>query len=111
MKTPETTINMARLRLVVNAIFDYIEHDLQITEIPLEKDYYWRLDDEDKYNMREAPKEHLVGQLVDDWEFLQSTADDPSMATPLSFMHLAPLLDYLATQVNWYAPQPEPVKH
>ena len=48
------------------------------------------------------PKDFGMGQLYDDIDFLRNILDDSSHAVPPMMIHLAPILQYLSTQVNWY---------
>ena len=102
MKSSESYIHISELRNIANAIFNHMENQLEIEQVSLGKDYYWCLSDDQRYNMLAEPEDHLVGQLFDDWDFIKPIADDPSLATPLCLVHLAPLLEYLATQVDWF---------
>ena len=95
-------IVISDLRLIFNAIFDSIENDLGFKDVTLNKDYYYSIPDADRYNMQCDPVDYNVGQLFEDWDFLKIILKDGSMATPMNLIHLAPLIDYLATQVDWY---------
>lgn len=105
MASPEENrdfIKVSDLRVLFNAILDNIEGELKIKEVPLREDYYYYVSPEHKYKMNSDPESYSIGQLRDDWGFLKSVVESKETATPLNFMHLAPILEYLATQVDWY---------
>jgi len=68
-KKPE--VKLAELRAIVNLIFDHIQTDLKIESIPLEQDMYWEVPDKQRLEMMAPPSDLHIGQLYDDWEFLQ----------------------------------------
>lgn len=41
-------------------------------EIEIEGDYYWEIGKEERYNVYEKPKEFTVGQLSEDWSWLEN---------------------------------------
>lgn len=96
---------ISELREVSNTIFDHIEKTLSIASIPLTEDLYYEVQGDQKYNISTHPPEYSIGQLSDDLKFLKAIASDKSRATPLSLMHLAPILEYMATKINWYDPK------
>ena len=92
-------IEIEELRKITNLIFDHIRDDINVSEINLDKDFYWDIDDDKIYDMESKPVEVDVGQLHDDWEFL-SKIDNKEEAVSLMFVHLAPLLRYIGTEVG-----------
>ena len=93
-------IDIDKLRLITDQIFDHISRDLKINKVSLEQDYYWNVPSEFLFDMDSAPKELDIGQLYDDWEFLLKTLDDEEQAISLMFVHLAPLLRYIGEKVG-----------
>lgn len=93
-------INIADLRLVVNRILDYIEHDLEQASVRLDEDNYWDVADEERYRFTKAPENFEHGQLYDDWEFLTSILKEKDQAIPLMLIHVAPLLRRIGEQVR-----------
>ena len=93
-------IKVAEFRLVMNRIFDHIEHDLGIERITLDQDSYWDVSDVERYNFDKSPEEFGHGQLQDDWEFLSSIIHDKDQAVSLMLIHAAPLLRRIGEQVG-----------
>jgi hypothetical protein len=94
-------ITIDDLQEVTNAIFDQLRSDLKSGEVVLGKDSYWEVGPDEMYDFSCAPdgtKLH-VGQLYDDWDFLQKILNDKDQAVTPMFMHLAPILRYIA----WHA--------
>ncbi|PIE41011.1 MAG: hypothetical protein CSA49_05605 [Gammaproteobacteria bacterium] len=98
----ENDLKISELREITNLIFDYIQANLNIEAVRLEKDFYWQILDKNLYDPECQPNDFALGQLFDDLEFLKGVLRDKENAVPAMFMHLAPLLIYLSTQVNWY---------
>lgn len=100
MSTTEIDINV--LRSVTNAIFDFIQRDLHIQTVKLQKDFYWDVPEGGQYDMKEQPKELDCGSLVDDLGFVLAAHRDNSQSIPLTLAHVAPLLRALSTMVPSY---------
>jgi hypothetical protein len=92
-------IKVADLREVTNRILDHIENDLKISEISVDKDYYWDIPDDRLYS-QEDPSGFVLSQLFDDWEFLAPILSDKEQAVSIMFIHLAPLLRYIGQKVG-----------
>ena len=108
-KMENKVIKISELREIFDAIFDNIdniENQLGISSIQLNKDFYYCISNNFRYEMSSDPIGYGIGQLFDDYEFLKEISTDMTLATPLNLMHLAPLLDYMATEVDWYASEP-----
>jgi hypothetical protein len=93
-------IKIAELRLVMNRIFDHIEHDLDIVSLELDEDSYWDVADVERYDFSKSPEGFGHGQLQDDWGFLSSIVDDKDQAVSLMLIHAAPLLRRIGEQVG-----------
>lgn len=106
LEKKEDLIKISDLRFIFNSILDSIEGQLKIEGVTLKKDYYYSIVDDEKYDMKHDPVNYNIGQLLEDWKFLISIQKDGSLATPLNFIHMAPIIDYLATQVDWYGVHP-----
>ncbi len=93
-------IDIEKLRLITNQIFDHISCDLKISKVPLEQDYYWNIPSDSLFDVDSTPSELDIGQLFDDLEFLLKTLDNEEQAVSLMFVHLAPLLRYVGEKVG-----------
>jgi hypothetical protein len=94
-----TRIKISDLRIVINLIFNHIEHDLKKENIFLEEDDYWDIIIHERYDFRKIPENFEHGQLSDDWHFLSSILNDKDQALDLMLMHVAPLLRYISDKV------------
>jgi hypothetical protein len=99
MERNRKSINIAELRVIVDAILSHIEEDMGIKEVDLTEDYYWNFVDEVAY-MGEVEQDAMtVGSLYADLEFLLPLLSNKEQAFPLMLVHVAPLLRYLSTKV------------
>lgn len=99
----DNCVKIQMLRQVINNIFNFIENDLKRAEIELPKDFYWTVNDAAMFSMENSPQQLECGSLIDDWEFVRNAYNDPEEALPLILLHIAPLLQTLATLVPSYA--------
>lgn len=97
----DRTIQIDTLRRVINGILDFIEKDLGIKEVELQKDNYWTFLDDTAPEVG-RPSEFGVGSLIDDWEFLLSSAKDKAQQLPIMLIHVAPILQALSQAVPSY---------
>jgi len=97
----DSVVQIQVLRKVVNGILDFIEKDLKQSEVELGKDHYWEVMDADLFAM-ERPTELGAGSLIDDLEFLQSSANDKAQHLPIMLIHVAPILRALSQAVPSY---------
>ena len=95
-------ISIKYLRDITNHIFDFIENDLQLSEAVLNQNFYWAISEDDVYELSSEPKEMSVGSLIDDWDVIEGIDGDLSQALPLVFLHIGPLLQYLAAELPNY---------
>ncbi|WP_422087890.1 hypothetical protein [Variovorax sp.] len=93
-------INLTELRLVINRIFDHMEHDLGQISVKLENDGYWDVAEGERYDFAKKPESFDHGQLYDDWEFLSAILDDKDQAVSIMLAHVAPLLRYVGEKVG-----------
>ncbi|MDO5654451.1 MAG: hypothetical protein Q4G39_10175 [Brachymonas sp.] len=75
---------------------------MSIEELPLNHDFYHNVAYDKKYNILLEPKDLVVGQLYDDWDFIKPILDDVERVNPTLLSNLAALLEYFATQADWY---------
>ncbi len=97
----DRTIQIDTLRRVINGILDFIEKDLGISDVNLQKDNYWTVL-EDTTPDAGKPTEFGVGSLNDDWGFLLSSAKDKDQQLPIMLIHVAPILQALSQAVPSY---------
>ena len=68
--------------------------------IDADADFYWEVPLDDLYSVKRDPPQLDVGRVSDDWEFIRPIASDPSAATPLALIHLAPVIRYLSDRIK-----------
>ena len=95
-------IDLEALKSIAVALIDSAARALKTDRIRLEddKDFYWEVPLELQHGVKNAPPTLDVGRLSDDWDFIKDLANDPDEATPLSLLHLAPILNHLALRVT-----------
>jgi len=93
-------IKLCALRSVINTIFDHIEQDLNINMIDLQHDYYNDLTLNEVFEINDKSPDHVMGQLYDDWEFLEKLLNDREGSVSLMLDHVAPILRYIAYRVG-----------
>lgn len=96
----ENNIDLSKLREAVNGILDNMENSLEIKNIAMKKNFYWEVDSDEVYRMDSRPILENVGSLLDDWGFVLAAGRDKSQALPLVFLHVAPLLRYIAETLS-----------
>lgn len=87
-------IQIQKLRQITEKLFIHLENK-GIKSVVLDKDYYWNIPLDVLYDPDAGQIEHECGQLYDDLEFIEQV-DDADEAVPYLFIHLAPLLRFLA---------------
>ena len=96
-----STINFHDLRVIINKMFDHLEHDVGVTELDIGDSLYHDVDISEKFKNFGTPPQPSLGDLIDDLEFLQPLVEqDREMAVSLMFMHISPLLKYIAHRVG-----------
>lgn len=93
-------IEIALLRRVCNQVLQFIEDDLKISSIELDNSLYWTLPDEDRFDVSKTPRLENVGDLADDYEFVEAAGKDLDQAVPLLLEHIAPILGALANRLD-----------
>jgi hypothetical protein len=96
------TIDIIELRKITDLIYEHILDNLKIKSVEMTEDMYWSISAKNLYDIEKKPNDFGIGQLYDDLDFLRHILDDESQAVPPMMMHLAPIFQYLATQVDWY---------
>lgn len=67
-------IKISDVRNVTNKLFDYLEEaGHHIVEIDM--DYYWEVEEEQRYVPMDEPTLYSVGQLTDDWSEISKILD------------------------------------
>jgi len=93
-------IKLEDLRKIANAIIDHAINDLDVVSIKIDKDFYWNIPEDRRYDMGEKPNELDIGQLSEDWAVLSKILDDKDLAVTYTLTHLGPLLRYIGERIG-----------
>ncbi len=84
-------IDVSKLREISEILFTHLEQR-GYDQLELEVDFYWNIPENEKYQMENAPKELDIGQLDEDWEFLQKVLDPERETLRYAFVWLGTIL-------------------
>ena len=87
-------VKLETLEKVVHAIFEHMR-DLGVEEVELEKDYYWHIPFEQKYDVYNQPTDLTIGQLTDDWQDIVNIAGDSSNILCVHLRDVSAILRYI----------------
>lgn len=98
----ECEINLEKLQIVVNQLFDHIIKTRHVNSIKLasNQNYYWQIEPEKLYDISVKPSEFTVGSLADDWDFVSSLLDKNSDPVAYQLTEVAPLLNYIGEALS-----------
>lgn len=98
----EKEVDLEELKAVAIALIDSAirENKGGTVRIRSDADFYWEVPSDALYGVKGKQPQLDVGCLSDDWEFIRSMAQDPSGATPLALIHLAPILRFIGEGTN-----------
>ncbi|WP_435641574.1 hypothetical protein [Micavibrio aeruginosavorus] len=90
-------IPLKDLQKIIALIFDGMEKENGKSGIEIDKDYYFEIPLSEAFlEPSSGFPDATLGQLYDDWEFLERVLSNPEEASPLVLDHLASLLRYIA---------------
>lgn len=84
-------INIADLEKVMNVLLAHLKQSNK-QDININADYYWHIPEELLYNLNSEPKDHVVGQLSDDWAELQALGQGKKDPLAFDFVKLSAIL-------------------
>ncbi|MBK8136870.1 MAG: hypothetical protein KA401_03520 [Anaerolineae bacterium] len=87
-------VTVSQLRTLANLLLDNLEA-LNLSQIAIERDYYWEMSANDRYSMNKEPEDFSVGQLFDDLDNLLRVLDGSREPTRLTLTWYAALLRYI----------------
>ncbi|WP_143326058.1 hypothetical protein [Vandammella animalimorsus] len=93
-------IKISELREMANKIFDEFEQ-MGCSEFVLNEDFYWDIHENERYDLKREPEGCAVGQLFDDIYFLRKMLEGEEAVCSIMFIHLAPILRYMALHVGF----------
>ena len=88
------SIDIDRLEKATSAIFRHLR-DLGINSVDLEKDFYWDIEKEQRYEPYQEPTEMNLGQLADNWQEIEKIASGDAQAIGYALVWVAALYRYI----------------
>ena len=87
-------VSVLKLRTITDKLIFHLE-SLGLESITIEEDFYWNLPPEEKYDVLKDPDNIDIGQLTDDWEFLQKALEEDYYPIGYDFVLLARILEVI----------------
>lgn len=91
-------INVAELRAITEKLFSHLE-EINCQSIEIFEDYYWDISEDERYDLEKNPKDLIVGQLTEDWEFLQKIIKGENEPIGYAFVWLGKILQAIGERV------------
>lgn len=79
------------LRQATQVILDQME-DSGVSELTLDKDYFWSIPPDEAYDVYNEPSNLTVGQLTECLDNLKVIVEDPSRSTSVALVWLGELM-------------------
>jgi hypothetical protein len=92
-------LNLKILKAVLTKAIEDYERIHQRTELVLDSDLYWQVDDDDLLNMSGKPGT-VVGSLQDDWRSLSEAIYENRTVGSESLTKLSGILHWLSCQID-----------
>jgi len=98
----EREINLEKLQIVVNRLFDHIIKTRHVNSIKItnNQNYYWEIDPKQLYDTSVKPTDFTVGSLMDDWDFLSSLLVKNNDPVAYQLTEVVPLLSYIGDTLS-----------
>ncbi len=98
----ECEIDLEKLQIIVNRLFDHIikTRNVKCINITKSQNYYWQIEPKDLYNMSVKPTDFTSGSLADDWDFVSSLLDNKTDPVAYQLTEVAPLLNYIGETLS-----------
>lgn len=80
------------LREILDKVLDHVEEG-GITHLNVERDFYWSIPAESRYDSYATPEDLTVGQLSEDWQNLQAILDGRRDALRYALVWLGRILE------------------
>jgi hypothetical protein len=87
-------VDVVRLRMASDRLWNHLE-ELGIESVDIPYDYYWSVPEPQVYQLENAPTQHEVGQLTDDWQVMLRLTERDGDVISYDFVRLAALLRVL----------------
>jgi len=98
-------IDIQKLKEAINLLLDHVI-DKGSDSITLEEQFYWKVNDNEKYRVNNEPTELSVGDLFDDLDFIEKFYRTKDNIVSYTLTEVAPVLAYVGEVAsNRLAPQ------
>lgn len=91
-------IKIEEIKYVMDLITNHLI-DSGVSEIEIEEDFYWSIQQQDLYNPYKEPSNLTMGQLSSDWENLQKIASRQNLPTGYGLVWLSSISKNIGERV------------
>ena len=91
-------VDLKTLENATRLIFKSLE-EKGIKDIEIEKDFYWNIDKDEKYNPYTNPKKLDLGQISDNWLEIQKISNQETFPIPYSLVWLASIYRIMGEKI------------
>lgn len=92
-------VEIDQLRTVMNMLLDQLQES-HGSSVDLDVDYYWWIDKDDLYDSYDRPTKLTIGQLSEDWEFLNGILAGRTDPLPFAFVWVGTILRAIGETVR-----------
>ncbi|MFI9535689.1 hypothetical protein ACIG56_20865 [Nocardia fusca] len=85
-------VSLPELRRSFDVIFDHLEAVTKSDSVVLDKDYFWSISPDERYDVYNTPADLTIGQLSESWQHLRDLLADPDQALSYHLVWLADVL-------------------
>lgn len=90
-------VEVSELRRVADKLFDHLESNA-ISSVSIDRDHYWTIPSEARYDVHQEPKQLDIGQLSADLESLREMSRSGEPAVGYGLVWLAAILRAVGEQ-------------
>lgn len=88
-------VKLETLEKVIHVAFEHMrEHGVE--ELELDKDYYWNIPSEEKYDRYDQPTNLDLGQLSEDWRDIVNISENTSDILCVHLRAVSSIMRYIA---------------
>lgn len=92
-------ISVAQLRAVTELVLKRLE-DRGHLIVDISADYYWNIPKEQKYDREQDPKDLTIGQLSEDWSWLEKIATGEREPVIFALVWLGEIFRYVGEEIT-----------
>jgi hypothetical protein len=92
-------ITVAQLRTVSELVLKRLE-DRGHSVLDISADYYWNIPKEQKYDREQEPRDLDIGQLSEDWSWLEKIAAGEREPVVFALVWLGEIFRYLGEEIG-----------